>query len=213
MLRVCLALPFLCLTSLSFAQDAPDLGVVSCPATWCDDGNPCTQDDCTLLVGGGHNCSNHFADALEGQNCEGAEWAEYCSGDGECGAAFSVGADNSCPSAWCNDGDDTTTDICALTDAWGGSECSYIGTMDSGDSGLDGTEVGPPGGPTVGIAACPASWCTDGNPCTMDTCSLGMDGSVECSSAFDESLEALTAQAPNGPSTAAATVCVAQRSV
>jgi surface protein len=73
---------------------------------------------------GSVDCSSAYDATLEGSDCTGFEWAEYCSGEGQCGAAYTVGAPNSCPSAWCTDGDPSTTDVCTLTDTYGGVSCS-----------------------------------------------------------------------------------------
>ena len=92
---------------MALAQGFGAGGAATCDASWCHDGNPCTLDVCTVTMEG-HSCSSAFDASLEGTDCVGEEWAEYCSGDGVCGAAFAIGTDNSCPSSWCNDGDAST---------------------------------------------------------------------------------------------------------
>ena len=111
------------------------MGVTNCPADWCSDGNLCTMDSCTLQMDGSVDCASAFDITLEGDSCTGFEWAEHCSGDGVCGAAYVVGAPNSCPAAWCADGDPTTTDVCTLTDEYGGASCSDSGPCVDGSCG------------------------------------------------------------------------------
>ena len=46
MLRIVFLFPSMLLSSPATAQDGL-ASVVTCPSTWCDDGNPCTEDVCT----------------------------------------------------------------------------------------------------------------------------------------------------------------------
>ncbi|MFT7626183.1 MAG: hypothetical protein ACI9WU_005378, partial [Myxococcota bacterium] len=174
----------------------PELG--TCPSNWCSDGDPSTLDVCN---NSGASCTNAFDDSYEGQPCA---WGAFCCLDGkyhqDCSAP-SVAAGQDCPADWCNDGDPGTIDVCS---DYVVSNGTYTCT-----NGFDATQEGNPcvygafccgdgqyhvdcSDPTIPTGqACPADWCNDGDPSTLDTCSghSPANGSFTCGHVFDPSLE------------------------
>ncbi len=161
-----------------------------CPASWCSDGDPSTQDICHDY---GATCDRVFIASYEGQPCT---WGEFCCPDWKYHATCSGVGLADCPSYWCNDGDPSTLQTCSGFDASAGTfDCDYA--FDSTYEGQsctwgdfccpDGTYRAA-GCASGGAASCPAPWCNDGDPSTIETCTTTESG-FDCEYAFDSAYE------------------------
>jgi outer membrane protein assembly factor BamB len=145
------------------------------PAPSCDDQEPCTVDSCDPATGCKHAPVANGTSCADGNVCNGAETCQA----GACASGTPLA---------CGDGNPCTIDSC---DATLGCQNKAVpnNTPCADANPCNGTETCQAGACTSGT---PLD-CTDGNPCTQDSC----DPQVGCR---NENL-------PNGSSCADATVC------
>ncbi len=129
------------------AADAPD-ATDPCPTLNCDDGNPCTDDSCLAFTGCNHS-------PVSGSACA----PDPCHAQGTC----DTGVCKFAVAVSCDDGNDCTVDGCDAT-----TGCTHVtlnnGSCQSGSCLLAQTcKAGACQGGTAKV-------CTDGNPCTADSC-------------------------------------------
>ena len=184
-----------CETAAACSVGASCQGGLCVPAEGtCDDGNPCTEDSCDVLVGCTHAALAGGAcddgdpctadEVCMGGTCVGETLLCDCKGDEDCGgAAFDpcLGA-WSCVAAFCELQPGTAPD-CGGLDA---PPC-HVGVCDpatgacavaDAPEGSDCDDGNPCSDGTVcALGACvgggPAA-CDDGNPCTNDACQAGV---------------------------------------
>jgi MYXO-CTERM domain-containing protein len=120
----------------------------------CNDGNPCTLDQCDSIGGCQYPPATAGTACLDGNACNGSE---ACDGNGVCAAAAPL---------TCNDSNPCTTDTCDPTsgctfqNSQAGAACAD-GNVCNGAETCDGAGV---------CAAGTALACDDNNPCTTDGC-------------------------------------------
>ncbi|MBM4342665.1 MAG: formylglycine-generating enzyme family protein [Deltaproteobacteria bacterium] len=125
---------------------------VQCAANGCNDGNPCTKDECEPLSGCKHS-------PLDGATCSDGD---ICTTGDTCKAgACAAGA-----ALACNDDNVCTKDACDPTKG-----CTFTPTAGPCDDGNACTEGDACKAGSCGSGAIKV--CNDGDPCTTDACAAG----------------------------------------
>jgi len=152
----CIGVPAACDDGVACTLDSCD-SKVGCvhvgSSTACNDGNPCTVDSCDLIAG----C---LTTPALGQPCDDGN---ACTAGDVCGVVAAKPACTGPNPVVCNDSNPCTSDGC---DAKAGCAFKPADGQPCNDNNLC---TGPD---TCKSAACggPTLPCTDGNPCTIDTC-------------------------------------------
>ena len=145
-------------------------GVDQCEATGetCDDGNPCTANNCDPVDA---SCTNPADPAANGTTCT-TNPGNATLGDGVCDASAPASDGycrdvNRCDTVDCSDGNDCTDDVCDLADGSCSNPDFVAGTQCDGGAG---TGSGVCDGAGACVPNCAPDACNDGNQCTDDLC-------------------------------------------
>ncbi len=133
-------------------------GACAGEAVACDDGDPCTTDECVP----GQGCVYEPATGLP------CDDGDPCTSPDVCQAGQCQGA-----AASCDDGNPCTVDACDPVTG----QCSHTASDEPCDDGNPCTT-----GDSCSTGVCKGAGvaCDDGNPCTADVCQVGDDGEVTC---------------------------------
>ncbi len=95
----------------------------ACPASWCDDGDLGTMDECLAddTTADGFVCSFRYDPTAEGAPCR---HRRYCCPDGRTHETCPDTGD-ACPTWWCDDANACTTDRCTAN----GKRCNHVPTQ------------------------------------------------------------------------------------